>query len=168
MLYALLDGSGVIEQDHLRAALAFWSYADTSAKLIFGEAPEDPLMGMVLSKLQETPSGMTRTDLHNSFSRNIPAATLLDALAKLRDRGDAYAEKQKTGRPGAPAERWFARRTNEKNELIDPASPDQADEENELIDPASPDQASDGIDSLNSSVRRLSPAGADGEEIVTI
>jgi hypothetical protein len=154
MVYALLAGSGTIEEDHLRAALAFWSYADASAKLIFPAEPEDPLIGLVLAKLREAPSGMTRTDLHDAFSRNLPASKLLEALAKLRDRGDAYSEKVKTGRPGAPAERWFARRRNEENELTDPAAP-------------APEDAA--IDSLNSFVRRPSPADAeDGEEVVTI
>jgi hypothetical protein len=154
MLAALLDASGSIEEGHLRAALAFWSYADASANLIFGAEPEDPLIGLVLAKLREAPAGMTRTDLHNAFCRNLPAAKLLEALTKLRDRGDAYSEQEKTGRPGAPTERWFARRTNEFNELIAPASSAQEGE---------------GINSLSSFVRRPSPAGAaDGEEVVTL
>jgi hypothetical protein len=148
MMYALLAGGGTIEEDHLRAALAFWSYADASAKLIFGAEPEDPLIGLVMAKLRESPSGMTRTDLHNAFSHNIPAAKLLEALAKLRDCGDAYAEKTKTGRPGAPAERWFARK-NELNELIDPSA-------------TTPEDAR--IDSFNSFLRSSSLADAgDGE-----
>jgi hypothetical protein len=154
MLYALLGGKGTIEEDHLRAALAFWSYADASAKLIFGEEPEDPLVALVLDKLRQNPAGMTRTDLHNAFSRNIPAKKLLEALAKLRDVGDTFSESEKTGKPGAPSERWFARRTNEKNELTDPTAPNQEAE---------------GIDSLNSFVRRPPPTDtADGEEVVTI
>jgi hypothetical protein len=149
MVYALLAGSGTIEEDHLRAALALWSYADASTKLIFGEEPEDPLIGMVWAKLREAPSGMTRTDLHNAFNRNVPAAKLLEALAQLRDRGDAYPEKVKTGRPGAPAERWFARRRNEEYELTEPAAPMPEDE---------------GIDSFHSFLRNSSLADAgDGE-----
>jgi hypothetical protein len=154
MVYALLDGTAVIDEPHLKAALAFWSYADTSARLIFGTAPEDPLVGLVLAKLQEAhPGGVTRTDLHNAFSRNVPAPKLLEALAKLRDRGDAYAEKEKTGKPGAPAERWYARRTNEKNEPIDAAVSRRPVE---------------GIDSFNSFVRTPSPESAGGEEVVTV
>jgi hypothetical protein len=153
MVYALLAASGTIEEDHLRAALAFWSYADASAKLIFGAEPEDPLIGLVMAKLLEAPSGMTPTDLHDAFSRNLPAAKLLEALAKLRDREDAYSETLKTGRPGAPAERWYARRRNEENELTDPTAPTGQDE---------------AIDSLNSFVRCPAPAVGDGEEVVTL
>jgi hypothetical protein len=97
---------------------------------------------------------LTRTDLHNAFSRNLPAAKLLEALAQLRDRGDALSEKIKTGKPGAPAERWFARRTNEKNESTGPVVQDQEAE---------------GVDSLDSLVRRPSADNAaDGEEVVTL
>src|SRR5262249_25754698 len=145
MLYALLDGKAVIEQGHLRAALAVWAYADASARIIFGTEPEDPLIGVVLAKLQEAGSaGMTRTELHHAFSRNIPAAKLVEALAALRDRGDACPEKVKTGKPGAPAERWFARRRDEENES----------------------KAAGEIDSFNSSVR--TPSDANGEEVVTL
>src|SRR5262249_14609951 len=53
MLYALLDGKGVIEEPHLRAALALWAYADASAKIIFGAQPEDSLVEAALAKLKE-------------------------------------------------------------------------------------------------------------------
>jgi hypothetical protein len=148
MVYALLDGRGIIEVDHLRAAVALWSYADASARLIFGAEPEDPLLSLMLAKLQGAgPVGMTRTDLHNAFSRNVPAASLLAALAKLRDRGDAYPQRVKTGKAGAPAERWFARRRNELNETNPPP------------DPAPP---SPGIDSFNSFLRSPAPGASEG------
>jgi hypothetical protein len=155
MVYALLDGRCIIAEDHLRAALALWSYADASARLIFGAEPENPLISVVLAKLQGAgPAGMTRTELHNAFSRNIPAANLLEALAKLRDRGDAYSERVKTGKPGAPAERWFARRRNE---------------ENESTQAVGPRPAAEGIDSLTSFIRPPSPDGVvGGEEVVTL
>jgi hypothetical protein len=155
MVYALLDGSCVIEEGHLRAALALWAYADASARLIFGAEPEDPLIGLVLTKLREAgTTGMTRTGLHNAFNRNIKAAKLLEALAKLRDRGAAYPETVRTGQPGAPAERWFARRRNEG--IPAPAAP-------------VPGQAADGNDPFNSFVRPLSSRStAGGEEVVTL
>jgi hypothetical protein len=123
MVYALLDGQAVIDEAHLRAALALWSYAECSAQLIFGVEPEDPLLGLVLRRLQAAgAAGLTRTELNNAFHRNIPAADLLAALAMLRDGGQATSEKLMTGKPGAPVERWFAVRRNEFNELIpDPA-----------------------------------------------
>jgi hypothetical protein len=108
MLYALFDGSPVIDEVHLRAALAFWSYAESSAKLIFGAEPEDPLVGLLLEKIKAEPDGLTRSQLRDAFHRNIPAPQLLAALAKLRDRGEVYPERD-TGTGGRPAERWRLR-----------------------------------------------------------
>jgi hypothetical protein len=139
MIYALLDCKGIIEEIHLQAALALWSYADASARMIFGAEAEDPLVTLVRAKLKEAGStGMTRTELHNAFSRNIAAAKLLEALATLRDRNEAYSDRPKTGRAGAPAERWFAGRKPEE------------------------------IDSLNSSVRRPASENTEAEEVPTL
>jgi hypothetical protein len=108
MLYALLDGSELIDEIHLRGALAFWRYAESSAKLIFGAEPEDPLVGLVMGKLRDAPEGLTRSELRDAFHRNVPAPQLLAVLAILRDRGVAYPEKE-TGTGGRPAERWRLR-----------------------------------------------------------
>jgi hypothetical protein len=154
MIYALLDGKALIEIEHLRAALALWSYADASAQVIFGAEPEDPLTAMVLAKLQEAgTTGMTRTDLHNAFQRNIPAAKLVESLAKLRDRKDIYNETLRTGKPGAPTERWIARSANELNELIPKLKPPTAAE---------------GINSFNSFSPPPPHKSTDAEELVTI
>jgi hypothetical protein len=107
MLYALFDGSPVIDEAHLRAALALWRYAEDSARLIFGAEPEDPLVALVLEKLSQAPGGLTRSQLRDAFQRNVPAPLLLAALAKLRDQGEIYAERVETG--GRPAERWRLR-----------------------------------------------------------
>lgn len=108
MLYALLDGKPVIDQEHLAAALAFWDYAERSAAIIFDEVPASPLVVQILEKLKGSPDGMTRTDLHHAFSNNGTSKGILAALAVLRDRGQARCETLRTGKPGAPAERWFA------------------------------------------------------------
>ncbi len=114
MLYALLAGQEYIAPDHLQAALALWDYAEASAQLIFG-GDADPLPGLILAKLREAPDGMSRTELHNAFNRNLPAGQLLAALARLRDRGDVIAEKSpSTAHGGRPAERWKCLRRNER------------------------------------------------------
>jgi hypothetical protein len=108
MLYALLDGSSEIDEPHLRAALAFWRYADLSAQLIFGAEAEDPLVARVLEKIRAAPDGLTRSELRDAFHRNVLAKDLLAALAKLRDRGEITDEKdESTG--GRPAQRWRLR-----------------------------------------------------------
>jgi hypothetical protein len=38
LIYALLDGSNRISSAHLRAAIALWSYAEESARYVFGDA----------------------------------------------------------------------------------------------------------------------------------
>jgi hypothetical protein len=108
MAYALENGSAVIEEAHLKAALAFWAYADASAKHIFSAEPIEPLPERILERIQQAPNGLTRNQLRDAFSRNISSNELLAALAKLRDRGQIYAEEDRdTG--GRPAERWRLR-----------------------------------------------------------
>jgi hypothetical protein len=108
--YSSLYGSRITDFSH--RLLALWGYADQSAKVIFGAEPEDPLPGLVLAKLREASAGLTKTELHGAFGRNLPPGQLLAALAKLRDRGAAYEETVPAGGPGRPAARWRVR-TNE-------------------------------------------------------
>ena len=86
MIYALADGCAVIDEKHLRAALALWDYAEQSARIIFGEEPEAPLVGKVYGLLNAEPNGMTKTDLHKALGNNHKAKTILEALATLRER----------------------------------------------------------------------------------
>ena len=123
MIFALLDGKDAIDEPHLRAAHAVWEYAQASAEYIFGHDAEDPLVTLILGKLKAAEAGLSRTQLHEAFGRNLPAQKILDALAKLRDRGDAHAFIEHTG--GRRAERWFARISAEpirKNEETSIAS----------------------------------------------
>jgi hypothetical protein len=108
MVYALENGSSVIEDAHLKAALALWAYADASAKVIFSAEPIDPLPERILERIRQAPNGLTRNQLRDAFSRNISSRQLLAALAKLRDRGQIYAEVEH-GTGGRPAERWRLR-----------------------------------------------------------
>ena len=55
MLYALLDRSPVIGSDHLLAGLAVWTYAEQSARYIFGSALGDPVADEILNHLRSTP-----------------------------------------------------------------------------------------------------------------
>lgn len=108
MIYALADGRSVIDEEHLRAALALWGYAEQSARIIFGQEPEDPLVGKVYGLLTAEPRGMTKTDLHKALGNNLKAKAILEALATLRDRKAARSETERTGKRGAPTETWFA------------------------------------------------------------
>lgn len=107
MLYALLDGSSVIDVNHLQAAVAVWRYCDDSARIIFttdDDEARDPLERMLLAKVKEEP-GINRRGLHRAIGGHIPAKDMVKALASLRDRGEAHCEMMATG--GRPSECWF-------------------------------------------------------------
>ena len=104
MIYALISGSATIDEPHLSAALALWSYCRESARLVFGNVSCDPLAEKVAEIIRQRP-GVTRRDLHRTFGNNIKGAALLNALVTLRDSGRAKVEKVETG--GRPAEHWF-------------------------------------------------------------
>lgn len=107
LVYALLDASPAIRLDHLRAGAAVWSYADESARLVFGVPTADPLDDAILAKLRDAhPSGLTRTEISNALNRNVKSNHILAALARLRDQGKARGEREETA--GRPRERWFA------------------------------------------------------------
>jgi hypothetical protein len=65
MLYALLDGSSTVEEEHLRAALAVWDYCEASARHLFGKGcnntgtqtqlVEDPLAVRLLNAITAQP-----------------------------------------------------------------------------------------------------------------
>jgi hypothetical protein len=160
MIYALLSTSAVIEVDHLRAALALWSYADASAKLIFGVEPDDPLPGLVLQKIQQSPDGLTRTQLRDAFHRNIPSSDLLAALAKLRDQGKVCSEQERqTG--GRPAERW---RVPSNAETRKASAPDTAGEEGNAETRKGHSVDSGGMENTTLSRYRVEPPGGASED----
>lgn len=106
MVYALTEGSAVIDEPHLRAALAVWRYCEQSARLLFGDRPDDPLQAKVLDLLELAGSfGLTRTEISHSLGRNLDSGSIARALAGLRAAGLARAERGET--EGRPVERWY-------------------------------------------------------------
>ncbi len=106
LIYALLDGSDVIRLPHLEAALACWSYADQSAKFIFGDATGDPVADSILAALRQRPGGMTRADINELFSGHKSANKLAAALQVLHTHGLVTFITQHTG--GRPVTVWHA------------------------------------------------------------
>lgn len=105
--YALLDKSAVIRREHLRAALAVWTYCEQSAAYIFGTALGDPVADTIMQALREVaPAGLTRTDISNVFGRNRGSGQIDRALTALREAGRARSQFEET--EGRKAERWFA------------------------------------------------------------
>jgi DNA-binding transcriptional ArsR family regulator len=101
ILYALLDGSAVIKEQHLLAALALWEYAEASARFIFGDSLGDPTADQILRALHESGSGLSRTEISGLFGRHRPAAEIERALRSLSELGlvRRNALRQTEGRP---------------------------------------------------------------------
>lgn len=99
LAYALMDCSPVIRIEHLKAALALWSYCEASVYHVFGDATGDPVADQILSALQDRDE-MTREEIRTLFSRHRDAAKdqALDMLLKI---GRICAESKQTG--GRPA-----------------------------------------------------------------
>src|SRR5262249_3255281 len=84
LIYALLDGAGQIDVPHLKAALAFWEYCESSAAFIFGDLLGDPVADEIAPALHHAgPEGMTRTAIRDLFGRHRPADRIGAALALL-------------------------------------------------------------------------------------
>jgi hypothetical protein len=106
LVYALADRSDVIRAPHLLAALEVWRYCRDSAMHVFGDRLGDALAEDVYHELQRAPGGLTRSELSDCFSRNVPAARLLGALAELKAAGRAQSRLDPAKDRGRPAERW--------------------------------------------------------------
>jgi hypothetical protein len=107
LLFALLDGAGAINEQHLLAALAVWERAAASARFIFGSAVGDPVADEILRALRTAGAvGVTRTGIRDLFRRHQSAERIGMALDLLLRRKLASSERQPTG--GAPVEIWRA------------------------------------------------------------
>jgi hypothetical protein len=105
-VYAVMDLSKTIEYEHLEAALAFWGYAEESARYIFGDATGDPVADQVLDALRIAGNtGMTRTEIRDLFGRNKSADRIGSALTLLLQLSRVRHTRENTG--GRPTERWF-------------------------------------------------------------
>src|SRR6185369_10214956 len=86
-IYALLDGSDVVQVQHLKSALAVWEYCGASCRYIFGDAIGDPVADSILASLKASPDGMTRTEVSDLFGRHKTKAQIDAALDLLLERG---------------------------------------------------------------------------------
>ena len=104
--YAMLDGTDVIGLPHLRAALAVWDYAETSARYVFGDTAGDPVADRILDALRAAGAPMNRTDISAALGRHAPAEAITRALEALRAQGRVQCHSVATA--GRPAETWEA------------------------------------------------------------
>jgi len=104
-IYALLDGSDVVQVQHLKSALAVWEYCGASCRYIFGDAIGDPVADSILASLKASPDGMTRTEVSDLFGRHKTKAQIDAALALLLERGLVGRRNETTD--GRSREVWF-------------------------------------------------------------
>jgi hypothetical protein len=98
LIYALLDGSAVIETVHLRAALEVWRYAAQSVSVMFGENTGDPIADRILSAVRD--GGHEGIDLEAEaalFARSVSADRRERARNKLVQAGLILIGAVKTG-----------------------------------------------------------------------
>jgi hypothetical protein len=106
-IYALLDNTDVVELGHLEAAYAVWKYADASVAYIFGNRLGNSTADAILAALiEKADAGMTRSEIHDLFSRKRLKGSLDIALQTLEARELAYAVEEPTR--GRPTQRWYA------------------------------------------------------------
>jgi hypothetical protein len=105
-IYALLDGSAVIERKHLEAGLALWSYCEDSARYIFGDRLGYPLADSIFQALHSQPNGLTRSQISDLLGRHVKSAEIESALRFLAERSLASFEPEET--EGRTAHRWKA------------------------------------------------------------
>ncbi len=107
----------MIQEPHLRAALAVWDYCRESAQSLFGQVPgrvaagntlvpePDPLFLRLLNAITSTP-GVTRSELLRTF-RADKADAIGVGLEGLRAKGLAYPKMVQGEAGGRPAECWY-------------------------------------------------------------
>ena len=105
-LYAVIDGSAVIQLPHLRAALGLWEYVAASTKCIFGDALGDPIQDTIYAALQQHPAGLTRTEIAALFAKHVKSDVIERGLTFLRHVGRVRQETHPTS--GRPTEHWYA------------------------------------------------------------
>lgn len=106
MIYALLDGTALITERHLRAALEVWRYCEESAQFIFWEKLENPNAQTIQrALLTHGENGMSRSEISDLFQRHLSKAEIDSALNSLGSLGLAHSSAENTG--GRATERWF-------------------------------------------------------------
>ena len=96
--YATLDGSPVIDIEHVQAALAVWRYSEASALYLFGDALGDPIADRLLEAIcQAGDDGLDSTGQSAVFGRHVSATRRTQARAELERRGLIVTTQEETG-----------------------------------------------------------------------
>ena len=96
MIYALLDKTKLIRDDHLKAALELWRYCEDSVRYIFGASLGDDTADTILLALRTSNRGLTRTEISKVCSNNKSGFEITRALTMLKSK--ELAECERTGK----------------------------------------------------------------------
>jgi hypothetical protein len=109
LAYARTDGCRAIEEQHLTAALALWSYAEVTAEWMFGAEVDTGEMDALVTYIAAGgPTGRTRTEISvEHFQRNRKSTEIKSMLSQLMADGRVREETDRS-RPGAPITKYFA------------------------------------------------------------
>jgi len=105
-IYALFDGTDVIEVDHLKAGLAVVDYARQSAEYIFGGVQSGPAEKILALLGGAGARGLSRTEISNGLNRNFDKTEILSALASLEKKGKAANTPVKCHGTGRTSDLW--------------------------------------------------------------
>lgn len=94
LVYALLDGKGHIDKNHLQSALAMWNYAQESALYIFRNKEKNSHEQKILEALSKGP--LSATELSKIFNGHLAKERLQPILEQLEARQKISVERQKT------------------------------------------------------------------------
>lgn len=112
LTYALLDeqlGKPVIRAEHLRAAIALWTYAQASALFVFGDIATNVDLARLLDAVDNSEVGsLTRTEISAVFSNKRTAAAI-DELIRQAVASGGYVTSSRTDLPGPPIRRLSTR-----------------------------------------------------------
>ena len=126
MLYALMDGSALIQCPHLLAALEVWRYSVDSVRFIFGDSLGYPVADKILAALEAAEPvemGLTMTEMHQALGGHASGNDLRDALQALYGLGRAVPVET-TSSGGRTPERWAIRpKVCERSEESPPPTP---------------------------------------------
>jgi hypothetical protein len=110
LAYALTDGCRVIDEQHLTAALALWSYVESTAEWMFGaEVDTGEVEALVSYIASGGRDGRSRTEIYvEHFQKHRKSSKIKIMLGQLMADGTVQEETDGTG-SGAPVTRYFAR-----------------------------------------------------------
>jgi hypothetical protein len=102
VIYALLDESATVERHHLQAAFAVWRYCEASVRMLFTGAMPKDADKLLAAIRQAGAEGLTLTQQHDVFARNISVKDLGKLRVGLERQGLVRTVTEKTGGPGRP------------------------------------------------------------------